>query len=117
MRGYNPAMRPLSNFLLHHSLTASLAVADRAATLSLLAQFASMGLAAVIGRFLLRSRVFIFLVSVAGVAGAMWANMVVDGQGAFMMLIYSPVIYFVATVGRNDLDRSPTPSKRTLISN
>ena len=105
------AMCSASCFLLHSAVERLLAVADRDATLSLLAQLGSMGVAAAVGRFLLKSRVFIFLVSVAGAAGAMWANMVVDGQGAFMMLAYAPVIYFVATVGRDDLDQASRPRK------
>jgi hypothetical protein len=71
--------------------------------LGLIAELGSMVLAAVVGRFVLKSRVIILLVSVLGAFGAMVANILVDGQGAFMYLIFTPAIYAVAVTGRYDL--------------
>ena len=39
----------------------------------------------------------------AGAFGAMVAHIMVDGQGAFALLIYAPVIYLFAAVGRQNL--------------
>ncbi len=76
------------------------AISDQAETLSLVGQLGSMVLASLIGRFILKSRAAIWVVAFAGAFGAMFANILVDGQGAFLMLIYAPVIYFIAVVGR-----------------
>ena len=73
------------------------------ATLSLVGQLGSMGLAAVVGRFLLRSRALIWLAAFLGAFGAMVAHILYDGQGAFALLIYVPVIYFAAVVGRDEI--------------
>lgn len=62
-----------------------------------------MALAAVIGRFLLGSRVLTWLVAFLGVFGAMAANVMHDGQGALVLLIYAPVIYFFAVAGRDEM--------------
>jgi hypothetical protein len=80
-----------------------LAIPERAQTLSLVGQLGAMALALVIGRFATRSRAAILLVSLLGTIGAMVANILVDGQGAFMFLIFTPVIYFAAIAGRRDL--------------
>ena len=80
-----------------------LAISDQAATLSLVGQLGSMVLALLVGRFVLRSRSQIWLVALAGAFGAMVADILVDGQGAFLMLIYAPVIYLAAVVGRRNL--------------
>ena len=85
------------------SMTVVLAVSDRDGIISLVAQLGSMILAGVIGRFFLKSRVSILLVSFLGAFGAMVANILVDGQGAFLLLVFTPVIYFAAVVGRYDL--------------
>ena len=82
-----------------------LAVTDRAAMFSLCGQLSSMILAFVIGRWFLRRRDVILLISCLGTVGAMFANIVVDGQGAFLFLIYAPVIYLAATIGRRNLTR------------
>ena len=85
----------------------ALAVSEVGSLLSLVAQLGAMALAAAVGRFALRSRASIWAVCFLGAGGAMIANILVDGQGAFIMLFYAPVIYFVATVGRTDLDPAP----------
>jgi hypothetical protein len=80
-----------------------LAISDQASTLSLVGQLGSMVLALLVGRFVLKSRSAIWLVAFAGAFGAMVAHILVDGQGAFMLLIYAPVIYFIAVVGRRNV--------------
>ena len=72
-------------------------------TLSLIAQIGSMALAAIVGRFLLRSTVLIWLAAFLGALGAMAAHIMHDGQGAFVLLLYTPVIYFVAVAGRDEV--------------
>lgn len=72
--------------------------------LSLIGQLGSMVGAALIGRLVLKSRSSIWLAAWFGGFGAMCSHIAVDGQGAFVLLIYVPVIYFVATVGRTDLN-------------
>jgi hypothetical protein len=81
-----------------------LATTDYAPALSLCGQTLPLGIAAVLGRFLLKSRSAIWLVSFLGAAGAMVADILVDGQGACFFLIYVPIIYFWAVIGRRDLD-------------
>ena len=81
----------------------SVAISDQAATLSLVAQIGAMVLAVLVGRFVLKSRSAIWLAAFAGALGAMVAHILVDGQGAFLLLIYAPVIYFIAVVGRRHL--------------
>ncbi len=80
-----------------------LAISDQAANLSLAGQLGSMVLALLVGRFTLKSRSAIWVVAFAGAFGAMVAHILFDGQGAFMLLIYAPVIHFIAVVGRRDL--------------
>jgi hypothetical protein len=63
-----------------------------------------MAIAALIGRFLMKSRSMVWLVCFLGAVGAMCAQIAVDGQGAFILLIYTPVIYLAAVAGRADLD-------------
>jgi hypothetical protein len=84
-----------------------LGVSDADATVSLVAQLTSMVAAAVLGRLCLKTRGWIWIVALLGAVGAMFAHIAVDGQGAFLLLIYAPVIYFVATVGRGDLNAAP----------
>src|SRR5438045_2827910 len=69
-----------------------LAISNQAATLSLVGQVSSMVLALLVGRFVLKSRSAIWVAAFAGAFGAMVANILVDGQGAFVLLIYAPVI-------------------------
>lgn len=84
--------------------TTVLAIADDgAAMLSLVGQIGSMVFALLIGRFALKTRSEIWAVAFAGAIVAMIAHMVFDGQAAFLLLIYAPVIYFMATVGRRNL--------------
>lgn len=71
--------------------------------LNLLAQLGCLIAAAILGRFRLRSRLAIFGVAVAGAFAAMVAHILYDGQGAVAMVIFVPIIYVVATVGRWDL--------------
>ena len=80
-----------------------LAISGQAATLSLVGQLGSMVLALLVARFALKSRSAIWVAAFVGAFGAMVAHILVDGQGAFMLLIYAPVIYFVAVVGRRNL--------------
>lgn len=82
---------------------AALAISAQASTLSLLAQVGSMICAVFVGRFRLKSKSAIWVAAFAGVAGAMVAHVPVDGQGAFALLFFAPVIYFLAVVGRADL--------------
>ena len=84
-------------------MTTMLAISTQAATFSLVGQFGSMVLALVVGRFVLKSRSAIWFIALAGALGAMVAHILVDGQGAFLMLIHAPVIYLVAVVGRHNL--------------
>lgn len=76
------------------------AISDRAATLSLAGQLAAMIVALFVGRCALKSRGAIWIASFLGALGAMAAHMLVDGQGAFLLLIYAPVIYLFAVAGR-----------------
>ncbi|MFT3788757.1 MAG: hypothetical protein QM770_21740 [Tepidisphaeraceae bacterium] len=71
--------------------------------LSGLGQFASLALAALIGRYLLKSRPLIWMVALLGAFGAMWAHILYDGQGAIAEFIYVPVIYYIAVAGRKDI--------------
>ncbi len=61
-----------------------------------------MVIAAIIGRFMLKSAAMILLVSFLGAAGAMAAHIMYDGQAAFVLLLYTPVIYFAAVAGRDE---------------
>jgi hypothetical protein len=70
---------------------------------SALAQFGCMIAAALYARFRLRSRLAILAIAMLGAFGAMAAHILHDGQGAFMMVIFIPVIYAAATVGRWDV--------------
>jgi len=92
--------------LSNEPLTAALAISELAGTVALSGQFVALLLAFIVGRFFVRSRAVIFLVSFLGAAGAMVANMLVDGQGAFLFLGYAPFVYFAAVVGRRDLRAS-----------
>lgn len=80
-----------------------LAISDQAEILSLLGQLGSMVLALVVSRFVLKSRSAIWLVAFAGAFGAMLAHILVDGQGAFLLILYAPVMYLIAVAGRRDL--------------
>jgi len=71
-------------------------------TLSLVVQLGSMALAAIVGRFLLKSAAMIWLVSFLGAFGAMVTHIMYDGQSAFFLLCFTPVIYFAAVAGRDD---------------
>ena len=62
-----------------------------------------MAVALLVGRFVLKSRSAIWLAAFAGALGAMVAHIVVDGQAAFLLLIYAPIVYAIAVVGRRDL--------------
>ena len=79
--------------------------ADAAEKLSLAAQLGSILVALIAGRFVVTSRAAVWGVALAGAVGAMVAHIMVDGQGAFLLLIYAPLIYFMAVIGRRDLDR------------
>ena len=79
-----------------------LAISDLASALSFAGQLASMTLAAMIGRKF-KSRSFIWAVAFAGALGAMIAHMLVDGQGAFVLMPFMPMIYFVAVNRREDV--------------
>jgi hypothetical protein len=83
--------------------TTILAISDQTATLSFVAQMASTVVALIVGRFVLRSRSAIWVIAFACAFGAMVANILVDGQGAFLCLLYAPLIYFIAVVGRRHL--------------
>jgi hypothetical protein len=79
------------------------ALSEQAATLSLVGQLGSMVLALLVGRFVLKSRSAIWLVAFGGAFGAMVAHILVDGQGAFLLMIYAPLIYVFAVIGRHNL--------------
>jgi hypothetical protein len=61
-----------------------------------------MAVAAFVGRFLLKSAALIWLVSFVGAFGAMMAAIFYDGQGAFLSLLFTPVIYYAAVAGREE---------------
>ena len=71
--------------------------------LSLVGQLGSMAIAAVIGRFVLKSKTLIWFVAFLGAFGAMVANILYDGQGAFLLLFFTPLIYFAAVAGRDEI--------------
>jgi hypothetical protein len=75
-------------------------------------QLGAMGLAFIVGRFFMRSRPAILLVSALGAIGAMVAHIMVDGQGAFVLLVFMPIIYALAVRGRRDLRESERPGAR-----
>jgi hypothetical protein len=81
-----------------------LAMTDFASKLSLAGQLGSMILALAIGRFALKSRSSIWAVAFVGAFGAMVAHILVDGQGAFLLLLYAPIIYCLAVFGRRQLE-------------
>jgi hypothetical protein len=82
---------------------AILAMSERDEWITLGAELGSMVLAGAVGRLLMRSRAAILLVSFLGAFGAMVANIMADGQGAFLYLVFAPVVYFAAVAGRYDL--------------
>lgn len=63
-----------------------------------------MAVAAIVGRFLLKSAASVWLISFLGAVGAMVAHILYDGQGAFLLLLFTPVIYFAAAAGRDEFD-------------
>jgi len=80
-----------------------LAAWNQAATYAFISQLGPMIVALLVGRFLLKSRGDILAISVAGTVAAMLAYMMVDGQAACCFLVYAPVIYVLAIVGRDGL--------------
>ena len=80
-----------------------LGLSDPAGSLSLAMQLGSMIVAVLIGRFVFRSRSAIWIIAFMGAFGAILASVTFDGQGAFLLLLYAPIIYFIAVVGRRDL--------------
>jgi hypothetical protein len=74
--------------------------------ISFVAQLLALGLALAISRLALKSRSAIWMASFLGAFGAMAANLVVDGHGAFLLLVFAAIIYCIAVAGRYDLDRS-----------
>lgn len=77
---------------------------------SLMGQLISLGGALLIGRFALRSRPEIFAISLLGGFLAMVSHILVDGQGAFLLLGYGPIVYGIAVAGRSDLDGPVKPT-------
>ena len=71
--------------------------------LSFLGQMALMVLATLYGRFATKSRSTIWVASFLGAGGAMLASILVDGQAAFLYLLFAPLIYVIANLGRRDL--------------
>ena len=69
--------------------------------LSMVGQIGVMVVALIIGRFALKRRWAIWIVSFLGAIGAMAACILVDGQGAFLMVIYAPLIYLFSVSGRD----------------
>lgn len=80
-----------------------LATTNLADILSLCVQIIALVLAAIVGRFWLRSRSAILVAAFAGAVAAMVADMLVDGQAAFFFVAFVPVVYFVAVIGRGDI--------------
>jgi hypothetical protein len=81
-----------------------LAIGETASILCLVGQIAWIVLAALVGRFLLRSRPAIHALSIVGGVGAMVSHMMFDGQGACLLVPLGWfVAYAVAAVGREDL--------------
>jgi len=72
--------------------------------LSLAGQLASCGVAWLIGRFWLHTRLQILFVAFLGSILAMYCNIIVDGQGAFIYILFCPLIYGLAIVERPELD-------------
>ncbi len=86
-----------------HTKISKMAMPIDSDTLSLIGQLGSMLLAVLVGRFVCKSLSSIWVVSFLGAIGAMCAHIVVDGQGACMLIIFAPVLYVLASVGRRDL--------------
>ena len=80
-----------------------LAAWSRATAYVYISQLGPMIVALLVCRFWLKSRGDIWAISAAGVVAAMLAYMMVDGQAACCFLIYVPVIYCLAVVGREGL--------------
>lgn len=76
---------------------------EQAELLSGVAQILALAVAFLIGRFILKKRNDIWVVAFLGAILAMVAHILVDGQGAFLLLMYAPVIYFASVVGRRRL--------------
>ena len=76
---------------------------EQAELLSGVAQILALAVAFLIGRFILKKRNDIWVVAFFGAIVAMIAHILVDGQGAFLLLMYAPVIYFASVVGRRRL--------------
>jgi hypothetical protein len=71
--------------------------------MSVIAQIAAIAAALCIARFLMRSRLAILLVCFLGAFGAMVAHIAANGQGAFLFVALTPVIYFFANSRRTNL--------------
>jgi hypothetical protein len=70
---------------------------------SFIAQCLCLLIATLIGRFACKSRNAIWLIAFTGAFGAMVSSILYDGQGAFLLILYAPLIYFFAVAGRSDL--------------
>lgn len=68
--------------------------------LSLMAQITSLGSGLVIGRWL-QTKALIWLISFAACGVAMIAHLMYDGQGAFLIMLYAPLIYWLSIAGRD----------------
>ena len=80
-----------------------IAVTDAESNLSAITQLVSLVGALFVCRFATKSRSTIGLVAFLGGFAAMLANIFVDGQGACLLIGYSPIIYLLAVAGRSDL--------------
>jgi membrane-bound metal-dependent hydrolase YbcI (DUF457 family) len=94
------------------SLTGSiLAISQRADILSLVGQLGSFFVAIVVGRTVCKSKSAIVVAAVLGGLGAIVSHVLVDGQGACVLMGFAPIIYLFSVAGRHDLYGSD-PSDR-----
>lgn len=78
-----------------------------------LEQIASFSIAFALGRWVLRSRIEIFIVSLLGAIGMMIGMMFDGGTGSCCAIGFTPLFYFAATFRRPDLNRAtsePSPA-------
>lgn len=78
-------------------------------TWSLCGQTLSLAVALLVGRCLLRRRSSIRITCMLGAVLAMVSHIIVDGQGAFLLLLFGPILYALATGGRSGLDGESLP--------
>ncbi len=78
-------------------------MSDSLETTLIIIHFGALIVAAGVGRLWLKSSAAIWGIALLAAGVAMVSSILIDGQGAFLVLIYAPVIYAIAAVGRYDL--------------